>query len=520
MLILLKNGLVYNGSLDKPIKQDVLIENNIIKKIGKDIKGKFDRIIDCNGLNIAPGFIDAHSHNDFFVTRSDSSTCIAPFIKQGITTQVVGNCGFSLIGANDKSEYRNLYGGGLFHSDKYYSLQEFVDEYQNKLDCNVIPLVGHGTARISVSGYKSSELTLQEETDMLELLENDMKAGAFGGSLGLMYEPGMYSMKKELTRFAKIIKAYDGILTIHPRACSNVSNGFPLLKRHHLELGLDEFVEILKESKVRGEYSHLIFTGEKSWPRVNSMLTKFHELKNLGFEIGYDMYSYTYGASVITVLLPPSYMALPKEKRSKGLPLFKTKFLMRITKMILGLGFEDMTIAYIGEGYEKYEGRILSDIAKEEGLSNVDMYLKLVNLSDGQGRIYLDKYYNDEIIKRLMNDDMSVFMTDAWYEDKGIQNASTYSCFPHFFELAEKYNIPKENIINKMTGKICDRFRVLNRGYIKEGYFADITIFDHFKVNEATKSAEGLKYVLINGQVVIDNNKYNENKCGVIILKK
>ncbi len=519
MKTLLKNGLVYDGSVSLPQKKDILIENKKIIKIADKIDVEADKVIDCKGLNVAPGFIDAHSHNDFFVGREDSVNFFESFINQGITTQIVGNCGFSVAGVDENTKYHGLIGGGLFKTKKAGSLKDWVKENKNNLEVNIIPLIGHGSARISVSGYKNSPLTNDEEKEMLSLLERDLKDGAWGGSFGLMYEPGMYAKVNELKKFAEVIKKYDGILTVHPRACSDVSNGFPLLKRHHLELGLDEVIDVIKSTNVRCEYSHLIFTGEKSWARLPFMLKKFKDLKDEGYEIGYDMYSYTYGASVITVILPPDFMATPKEKRMHGFKYLKTRLLINITKKLLGIDFTDLTVAYIGKGYEKYEGRKISDIAKDEGISPMKMYFKLVELSDGKGNLYLDKYYNKDMILKLMEDDMSVFMTDAWHEEKGLQNASAYTCYPNFFKLALGAGIPYQNIINKMTGKIADRFKLENRGYIKEGFYADITIFSEFDFKNPVDKPTGLEYLFINGEIAYENNSYNKKKLGEFILK-
>lgn len=520
MKTLLKNGLVFDGSNAAPVESDVLIEDDRIIKVAKNIDCETDEVIDCTGLHVAPGFIDAHSHNDYFATREDATTCIKPFVMQGITTQIVGNCGFSVIGVDKEVKNKELLDKTLFQSDAYGSLEDVVKKFTNKLDINLVPLVGHGSARISASGMKAGKLTAEETKTMCDLLERDLKAGAWGGSYGLMYEPGMFADKAELIEFAKIVKKYDGILTIHPRACSNTSQGFPLTKKHHLELGLDEFTDVLKASGARGEYSHLIFTGAKSWPRVDSMLSKFKEAKEVGLQIGYDMYSYTFGASVITIFLNPDFLALPIEKRMKGFPYLKAFFLMSISMKVLGMTFDDVKIAYIGNGYEKYEGMKLLDVAKEENLSPVKTYFKLVNVSNGKGRLYIDKYYNKEIIERLMKEDDSIFMTDAWYEDKGVQQASCFTCYPHFFELAKEFGINEEIIVNKMSGKIADRYKLVDRGYLKEGYKADITIYKDFKVNSEIEAAEGLHYVFMNGKKTVDNGKFIEAKAGEFILKK
>ena len=142
------------------------------------------------------------------------------------------------------------------------SFREFVERAQGKLFVNIIPLVGHGTTRISISGYDPTPLTADQIAEEMKLVDEAMEGGAFGGSFGFMYEPGIYSKRDELVAFAKRIAKYDGILTVHPRACSKVALGYPLLSKPHIELALDEVVDIMKESGVRTEYSHLIFVGK------------------------------------------------------------------------------------------------------------------------------------------------------------------------------------------------------------------------------------------------------------------
>ncbi len=519
MEILLKNGLVYDGTINKPNVLDVYIKDGLISKIGKDLEIICDNSIDCTGLIVSPGFIDAHSHNDFFVV-GDQESAIVPFLKQGITSQIIGNCGFSSYGVGE-SEYRNLVGSGLFKTKECTSLEEYRNMVKGELILNQIPLIGHGTTRISVAGNSPRELTDEEKNKMLSLLEEAMNDGAFGGSLGLMYEPGMYAPKQELIDFAKVIAKHNGILTVHPRANSKVAMGYSLFGKPHIEQALDEMIDIAKESKVRLENSHLIFVGKSSWKCVDAMLNGFYKARSEGIDIAYDIYPFTYGASVITVVLPSWYMKLSIEERKKKFNRFKLKLIINITKKLLGIDFNDLKISFIGDDYPEFEGKTVSEIAKERNVKPIDMYLKLVDLSNGKGRIMLDKYYNDEIIERLMKDDLSIFMTDAWYETSGTQNGGTFQAFPYFIERSIKYNIPLESVINKMTGKTADRFNINDRGYIKEGLSADICIFnkEEIKVNLdiPDETPPGIKYVIINGEMVLKSNHFNGLKKGIVL---
>ena len=274
----------------------------------------------------------------------------------------------------------------------------------------------------------------------------------------------------------------------------------------------------------RLEYSHLIFTGQRSWKLLDKMLKTFYDARKEGYDIAFDNYAFHYGASVITVVFPEWYASLSKEERNK--PVNKAKLSMTILmyRKVLEIDWEDMVVAYIGEGYQKYEGKTVLQLAKEEGIKPIDMYLKLVDLSNQQGSIYLGKYYNADIVKRLMEDDLSVFMTDAWVEDKGLQNIAAFQTFPQFFLLAKRYGMPYERIVRKMTGLTADRYRLQDRGYLKEGYKADITILDenNLRVDESKPDfkPEGIEYVFINGRKVVDKGNFVSGKAGQLILRK
>ena len=526
MTTLLKGGYVIDGTGAPGFFGDVLIDGERIAAVGEDAGSDADRVVDCTGLTVAPGFIDAHSHNDFFYDYEDAEKYYAPFIRQGITTQVTGNCGFSPFGVAADSKFKDKVGGGLFHAVQPGSFAEFVERAKGKLFVNMIPLVGHGTTRISISGYDPTPLTAGQIAEEMKLVDEAMEGGAFGGSFGFMYEPGIYAKRDELVEFAKRIAKYDGILTVHPRACSKVALGYPLLSKPHIELALDDVVDIMKESGVRTEYSHLIFVGKTSWKSLDPMLAKFHRLNDEGRIIAYDNYSFTYGASVITVVLPPWYMALPEKDRKKPFNMFKLRLMTNITKLALGLDFCDFTVAYVSDdpAHKKYEGKTVSECAREEGLSDFDMYIKLVDLSRGQGRLYLGKYYNDEIIDRLMTDSLSVFMTDAWVEAAGTQNGAAYQGFPYFLVRARDHKIPLESVIHKMTGKTAERFCIKERGVLKKGNYADITVFDYagVKVDPAVPdfTPQGIKHVYVNGEAAVFDEKYSPVRAGMMLLKK
>ena len=525
MKILFKNGSIYDGSGAAPVVGDVLIEDERILQVGGEIQEAADKVVDLTGLQICPGLIDAHSHNDFFYDREDAEKFYKPFIEQGITTQITGNCSFSPFGVDPDTPYRDKIGGGLFDALAPCSFAEFKKRAEGRLFVNLVPLIGQGSVRAGIAGYDPAPFTPAQIEQELRHVREAMEGGAFGGSFGFMYEPDRYAKEDEILAFAKEIAKYDGIVTIHPRACSIVSADYPLLtKKSHLEMGLDEAVDIMEKSGCKLEYSHLIFTGQRSWKLLDKMLATFYREKKKGYPIAYDNYAFHYGASVITVVFPEWYAQLSREEAAKPLNRFKLQLTILMYRKVLGIDWDDMVVAYISDEHPEYEGKTIPEAAAEEGLSNLDMYLKLVDLSHRAGSIYLGKYYNDEIVRRLMEDELSVFMTDAWVEEKGLQNIAAFQTFPQFFLLARRYGIPTETIVRKMTGATADRYGIPERGYLKPGYKADLTILDPkaLRVDEKKPDAKpgGIIHVYVNGRAVLENGAYLGGKAGQIVLKR
>lgn len=526
MKILLKNGWVYDGKGTVPGIMDVLLEDDRIAEVGKIDEEKADEVLDMTGLCVAPGLIDAHSHNDFFYDYEDAEVYYKPFLEQGITTQITGNCGFSPFGISPDSPHADKVGAGLFEAKNPGTFAEFVKRAQGNLYVNLVPLIGHGTARIGVSGLDSKPLDDAGIKTVTDAVEEAMENGAFGGSFGFMYEPGMYSKEKELVAFASAVAKHDGIVTVHPRACSKVAMAYPLLSaKPHIEMALDEVVGIMEKSGCRMEYSHLIFVGKSSWGSADRMLKKFYKCRKAGYDIGYDMYSMTYGASVITVICPDWYMAMDEETKKKPFSRFKLRLIIDITRKLLGIDYKDITIAYINDDpkYKKYEGRTVADVAREENKDCLDLYLELIDASNGAGKVYLNKYYNEELIRRLMEDELSIFMTDAWVEPRGVQNGAAFQCYPNFLLKAKKYGIPLERVIHKMTGAVVERYGIRDRGILEAGYKADVTVFDPegLKVypDEPGRKAEGIRYVFVNGKCAVDTEGFRGLRCGELILK-
>ena len=512
---LFKDALIYDGTGADAFKGDILIEDDRIVKIEENITPEEEwEITDLKGLSVSPGFIDAHTHNDWFAIKNDPQKYFEPFIRQGITSFVTGNCGLSAIGFEADSQHIDKVGGGLFsYSDTtgvYPTVSEFFEAVDGNSPCNIAVLAGHCSARASVAGYENRPLTDDERKRMLDIMENALKEGACGLSLGLMYEPGIYAGIDELKDVARLCEKYGRPMTVHPRACSAVSMTYPLLGRPHLLRALDELVEIASGTRMKLHYSHAIFVGRRSFRCKDELLAILHGLKDKGIDIGFDIYSELLGVSVITVVLPAWYQALSSSEKHHWFNKLKLNILIRATIILLGFGWDDIQIAYIGPGHERYEGKSVAQIAKEMGKSCLDAYLDLCEMSDFKGRINMGPYSTPEIVSELSKEDICLYMTDAWVEDHGVQNPAIYDCFPKFLKFSlcgTGDTMP--NTIKKMTGAVAERFSIQNRGKIRPGYYADLTVFDETKLCNGKPDQEqsfGIEKVYINGIKVLDGD--------------
>ena len=512
MRILLKNARIYDGTGADAFSGDILVEDERIAAVGNGLREEADKVIDLTGLSVSSGFFDAHSHNDWFAIKKEPLKYLEPFIRQGITSFITGNCGLSPVGFDPESPYVDKVGGGLFGyrgdtTGIYPSVKDFFEAIDRKNPCNMAVIVGHCTARTSVAGWEHRELSAREREQMLSLMEKGLQEGACGLSLGMMYEPGRFASVAETRDVALLAEKYDRPLTIHPRAESAVSMDYPLLGRAHILRALDELREMSRGTHMKLQYSHAIFVGRNTFKYRDEVHRILDEMKSEGIDAQFDIYNELLGVSVITVILPAWYQALsPADKRK---PWNKGRFavLAWASIQLLGFGWKDIVIAYVGEGNEKYEGKTVYQIAKETGKSCIDTYLDLCEMSGFKGRVNMGPYSTPEIISWQSRRDDVLYMTDAWVEEHGVQNPAIYDGFPKFIRdslLGRGDTMPRT--IRKMTGGVADRFSIPERGYVKPGFFADLTVFDEAEMASAVPDQEkafGIRRVFINGKEVL-----------------
>jgi len=522
MKTILTNCKIYDGTAHINEFNTVIIdEDKIIGITNSFEKSDNSNIIDLGGLSVSPGFIDAHSHNDWFVLKEEPIKYFEPFLRQGITSFIAGNCGLSVSGYKASSIHKNKIGLGLFPNTdttgKYASLKDFFDRVDTCSPLNIASLIGHGTTRTCISGYENRLLTKEEEIEMIDIFEEALKEGACGISLGLMYEPGIYAKEDELKKCVELCEKYDRVLTVHPRACSGVSLAYSIpFGRAHILKALDELVSITKNSKVKLQYSHAIFVGKKSFKAHEELVFILENLRKLGIDAMFDIYAEVCGVSIITVIMPAWFQCLSTDDKKKFSNIAKFKTLAVISKKLLGFDFDDMIIAYLGDEYKEYEGKSITKIAKEKNMSELDTYMYLCEISNYKGRIIVYNYSSPEIISKLSKNPNCLYMTDAWVEDNGLQNLAVYDGLPKFLHLS--LNNKGDSIVNtvrKMTGAVADRFGIFNRGYIREGYFADITIFDEEELKTTLPDQLkpfGIKKVFVNGKIILDNDNIDYKK--------
>ena len=516
MKTLLKNAIIYDGTGGLPYKADVLLEDEKISKVEDHLTCEAEQMIDLEGLSLSSGFIDAHSHNDWFAIKEQPLKYFEPFVRQGIVSFIGGNCGLSATGFKPESHHLDKIGGSLFSLEgctgEYSSLSAFFDAIDGNVPVNIATLIGHGSVRASISGYENRTLTSSELTQMLSLLEEGLKEGACGISLGLMYEPGLYAQTDELKEVAHLCEKYHLPLTVHPRACSAVSMAYPnLFGRPHLLRALDELAEIATGTQLKLQYSHAIFVGERSLKYKDELVKILDDLRLDKIDAMFDIYANDNGVSVITAIMPVWYQAMNPTQKRQFFNKLKFSIMVTITKKLLGFGFDNILIAYAGEGNEKYEGKTVQEVANHLNLSGIDAYLHLCEISNFSGRVIMRPYNTAQITSDLSKHNHVLYMTDAWVEEKGVQNPAIYDCFPKFLHLSlngKGDTLP--GTIRKMTGAVANRFSIPNRGYIKPGYFADITVFDENKLKNGIPDQNqsfGIEMVFINGHKVLEKEK-------------
>lgn len=523
MRTMLKGGQIIDGSGREGYAGYVILNGETIEDVGAGDgpEGFAGEVVDVGGRAIAPGFIDAHTHNDWFAARSQPQPFFVPFVEQGITTQVVGNCGFSPFGFEKDTAFRHLSGGGLFSpgdaQGDFSSFEGWRAAAEARTPVNLVPLQGHGAIRTGLTGYGSKPLDEGGMRKLAAKIEESFEQGVFGLSLGLMYEPDRYAAPAELRQAADITRRHGGILSVHGRAYSaaSTSYGLPFGGTPHNLRALDEMLALGLETGVKLQYSHLIFVGRSTWRTMDAALARIDAACEKGLDVGFDIFSPSFGVSVITVILPSWYLKPPKAARNSPLNRARLAVEIGVTRRLLGFDFSDLQVAWVGPEGEALTGMRISEIARQWGVDDLTAYLRLVDMSDGSGRINLHRYYDEgSMVARLLAREDCLCMTDAWLEDDGLQNAAAYMAFPGFLAMSRtEPALPLHKVVHKMTGATAARYGLQGRGLLAAGYAADVTVFDPAIVapdGDEPRRPIGIQSVYINGRRVVHAGQADE----------
>ncbi|MCP4130735.1 MAG: amidohydrolase family protein [bacterium] len=535
--IVLQNGLIIDGSGSQGVKGNLYIKSGKIQEISQQkidaTQGLGTRILDCTSKIIAPGFIDMHSHNDWFLPAVDKPEFTSPFTSQGITTFIGGNCGFGVAGFKDH-QHKSLIENNLFKAGhggiRWSSMEEYFQFLSdNTMSHNLINLAGHGTSRASIRGFDSSPMNPEESAELLRLLEEALDQGARGISLGLGYEPGVFTPTEEFLDIARLLKKKDRILTVHLRAFSTLSGAFPMVPfvgTPHNILAIKEMLEIARKTGVRLQISHLIFVGTKTWKNYETVLALIDNARKEGLDVQFDTYAHHCGASLLTGFLPPWFLAgLPHSLTNRS-QLRRLKLEIKMGFKIVGFDYRDIQVTHTNNPeLEKFNGMFLPDIAKERGLSLFENFIDLIKKSNTAARVLMYKYSNEEIMIDLIKHPASLFMTDSWIEPGGFQNPAAFGSLPRILQLSRQRGLlSPEEAVRKMTGASAERFGITDRGILKEGLPADITVFDWNTICDNTTPentsavCSGVDAVFINGMQVAERGRIDEEvKAGVVV---
>jgi len=513
---ILRGGLVVDGTGAAPRPGSVLLDGALIAAVG-EVPEDAGVPIECAGKVIAPGFIDAHSHMDFFSVSQDPHH-FDSFTAQGVTTFVAGNCGFSPFGFDPETNHRHLLEDSLFKAGcdtlAWNSFGEYREELARLgLTHNFVHLVGHGAVRTSLSGFEARPLSDDESVRLLKLLDLAMSEGAAGVSLGLQYKPGVFAKLDELDDVARLVKQHDKLLTVHAKAYSSLSGTYPMIpfaRAHNLK-AIDDILGVARRTGVRLQFSHLIFAGSRTWRTVDAAIQLFDRAIADGVDVCFDMFPYACGATLLNTLLPEWFMARMPGALHDRLCRSRLRLEAELGFRLVGFGYSQIQVTNAScAQYEEHNGRFIPDIARRVDKSNFDTMLDILDKSDAAARVLFHDYYNEEIIDRLMQHPAAIFASDSWPEPGGYQNPAAFGTFPRFLRNArERGKISLEQAVHKMTGAAATRFRLGNRGRLEEGSAADVVVFDWTAVRDRANesgdaSPAGIEHVFVNGHSIFE----------------
>ena len=532
--IVIKNGKIIDGTGNPWYYGDIGVKDGRIDGIGLNLKG--DCEIDASHRIVCPGFIDMHSHTDFvlpFFNTMDS------FVRQGITTCVVGMCGSSMAPVHpDKIEEfkRDLSTFLPLFADleiTWHTFTEYLTHMEkDNFPANLVFFVGYENVRISGGPAHENRLpTSQELETMKTYVKEAMEAGAFGMSTGLIYAPQIYARSEEIIELAKVTADYNGLYFSHIRGEGKT-----------VKEAVREFITIVEKSGCRGgQIAHLKVSGKPYWGTSKEILQMIEEANNRGVNITCDSYPYNRGCSSLVTTLPPWAREGGPEKTLEILenPEDQERIKQDITKGVTYEGWENWiavngfshlyVAAVTTKKWKDTEGKSISEITKTKGFHNEwETFFSLLIDEKLGVSITLESMGEDDI-REIMTSRYHMVGTDGMGmpDDPalGAYHPRFFGTYPRILGeyVREKKVLTLESAVRKMTSFPAQRLGLKDRGLLREGMWADIVIFDPDTVNDKASYEEphifpeGIDYVLVNGKIVVENGEQTGINPGRIL---
>jgi N-acyl-D-amino-acid deacylase len=527
--LLIRAARIIDGTGGPAYDGDIGIIGEQIVALGAQLDGEAHQMIEAGGMVAAPGFIDAHTHDDLVVLRN---VVALPKVHQGATSLVIGNCGFGV--APMVPEHREAmrdYSAAVLGEDdepwNWPTMGRFLEHLRvQPLGQHVRALLGHAAVRVAVMGFAAHQASEQEMEDQEALVAEAMQTGAVGLSLGLMYVPGMYTPTDELVRLARVVGSYGGVVTAHMR-----SEGDGLLA------ALDEMLSIAEQAEVAVHISHLKVTGRKNWGSIDQALERIVDARARGLSVTVDMYPYAAGSTTMTQLLPPwmleegtaamlsrlsdaTMRARVRHDFANGSPGWENQ--------VGALGWERITLSSVQhETYRAFEGLTMIEAAGQLGLSPEEACLHLLLAAKGQITIIVFSM-DEHDVDRVIQSPFAMIGSDGLPVQSGRPHPRLYGTFPRFLRryVRELKALTLEEAIQKVTALPASRFGFTRRGMLAVERVADLVVFDPAKIgDQATYQnpqvyPEGILAVIVAGQPVIVHGQPQPNLPGHLLLSR
>jgi N-acyl-D-amino-acid deacylase len=492
--LIITGGRVVDGTGRPAFVADIAIRDGKIVQVG-EITGTAATRIDATGLVVAPGFIDVHTHSDEIVEKLPTSD---HFLKMGVTSLVVGNCGSS-----------NL------------DVAAFFRELEAKgVSPNVATLIGHNTVREqAMGGIFDRAPTEAELAEMKRLVDQAMKAGAVGLSTGLIYLPGTFAKTEEIIALAQVTSPYGGIYASHMR-----NEGGRILD------SINELLRIAREANVRAEVSHIKLSGENAWGRTKEVLALLDRARAEGVRVTHDQYAYTASSTKLRQLIPDEAFdgGMDTFRAILADPQRKAELVARMKKNILGRGRMDYAYAVVASfrGDVTLNGlNIVEAAQKLRGSDSLDDQIEIILEIERRGGAQGVFHGMDERdLQEFMRHPMTMIASDSGVREFGrdVPHPRGYGNNARVLGryVRELKVLTLEDAVRKMTSLPAQQFQLAGRGELKPGAWADVAIFDPEKVDDPSSYrdphhyAVGFRHVLVNGVAVIRDGEHTGAKPG------